>query len=230
MDILIDCISLREEFGICSVERPAIPSAEQTLKIYEVDGRDGSLTEKGNWRDIELPINFNLLDEENIRMKMRRFKALLINAKKLVLEEEPDAFYKIKFVKMGDIVNEIAEHGEFQLTFRLEPFAYMDFIEDITTNKPTTLINPGTYFSEPILTIYGSGTINLTIGKTQFIVKDITDSITINTPLKTAYKGQQPSNNKMVGEFPTLIPGENEISWAKNVSRVEIKPNWRHLL
>ncbi|SHJ63926.1 putative phage tail component, N-terminal domain-containing protein [Clostridium amylolyticum] len=230
MDILIDCISLREEFGICSVERPAIPSAEQTLKIYEVDGRDGSLTEKGNWRDIELPINFNLLDEENIRMKMRKFKALLINAKKLVLEEEPDVFYKIKFVKMGDIVNEIAEHGEFQLTFRLEPFAYMDFTDTIYLTNQATIFNPGTYFSEPVITLYGSGNINLTIGETNLILKEVANFITINTPLKSAYKEQLPLNNKILGNFPVLNPGDNKILWSGNVTKIEIKPEWRYLL
>lgn len=36
-------------------------------------------------------------------------------------------------------------------------------------------------------------------------------------------------NGNMTGDFPTLLPGQNAISWSGNVTRLEIQPNWRYL-
>lgn len=35
--------------------------------------------------------------------------------------------------------------------------------------------------------------------------------------------------NRMSGDFPTLLPGSNAISWTGNVTKVVIQPNWRYL-
>lgn len=42
-----------------------------------------------------------------------------------------------------------------------------------------------------------------------------------------AYKGDTLQNNKMlVGAFPKLAAGDNNISWAGNVTKIEIVPRW----
>ena len=55
------------------------------------------------------------------------------------------------------------------------------------------------------------------------------DSITLDTPLMEAYKDVTSMNGCMSGDFPTLLPGSNAISWTGNVSKVVIQPNWRFL-
>ena len=64
-----------------------------------------------------------------------------------------------------------------------------------------------------------------------FIVEldGITDSITLDTPLMEAYQGVTSVNSCMSGDFPTLLPGSNAISWMGNVTKVVIQPNWRYL-
>ena len=37
-------------------------------------------------------------------------------------------------------------------------------------------------------------------------------------------------NSAMSGEFPILKPGMNAISWTGEVTKVEVKPNWRYLV
>ena len=57
----------------------------------------------------------------------------------------------------------------------------------------------------------------------------ITDSITLDTQLIEAYKGDLSMNSCMSGEFPVFTPGANAISWSGNVTKVEVQPNWRFL-
>ena len=89
------------------------------------------------------------------------------------------------------------------------------------------LINPGSVYSEPTITVYGSGEITLMVGTQIVELTDIEDSITLNTSLMEAYKGGPSTNSRMSGEFPVLKPGANAISWTGNVTKVEVQPNWR---
>ena len=61
-------------------------------------------------------------------------------------------------------------------------------------------------------------------------LEGISGSITLDSELQEAYSGTTGMNGAMSGEFPTLKPGMNAISWTGNVTRVEVKPNWRCLV
>lgn len=58
---------------------------------------------------------------------------------------------------------------------------------------------------------------------------EITDKITLDTPIMGAYAGATSMNSCMSGDFPTLLPGQNAVSWTGNVTKVEVQPNWRSL-
>ena len=92
----------------------------------------------------------------------------------------------------------------------------------------TFITNPGSVASEPIITVYGSGEITLMVGMT-ITELEITDKITLDTPLMEAYSGATSMNNCMSGDFQSLLPGKNAVNWSGNVSKVEIQPNWRRL-
>ena len=66
---------------------------------------------------------------------------------------------------------------------------------------------------------------NLTITE----LENISDSITLDTPLVEAYQGVSSMNSHVSGDYPVLLPGPNAISWSGNVSRVLIQPRWRDL-
>ncbi|MEC0117235.1 phage tail protein, partial [Bacillus cereus] len=87
LDIGIDN-QLASDYGICMVERPVIPTAEQEVEHIEVPGRHGSLTKKGAFKDVPLKIKFNMLEEENIKPLVRRMKAWLMNGKTLYFTDD----------------------------------------------------------------------------------------------------------------------------------------------
>ena len=85
-------------------------------------------------------------------------------------------------------------------------------------------------YSEPIITVYGTGDITLMVGTVIVELEGISGSITLDSELQEAYSGTTSMNSAMSGEFPILKPGVNAISWTGNVTRIEVKPNWRYLV
>ena len=91
------------------------------------------------------------------------------------------------------------------------------------------IFNPGSVYSEPIITVTGSGDITLMVGTTIVELTDITSGIVLDCALQEAYLGNTLMNDHMSGDFPVLKPGMNAISWSGTVTSVVIKPNWRYL-
>ena len=99
----------------------------------------------------------------------------------------------------------------------------------MVSTSGTMITNPGNVYSEPILTVTGSGNITLMVGMTIVELENISNGIVIDSVLKEAYLANTLMNEHMNGEFPVLKPGANAISWTGAVTRVDIKPNWRFL-
>ena len=121
-------------------------------------------------------------------------------------------------------------HCTFAVNFRCYPFFYVDAAADITvTASGTVITNPGSVYSEPILTVTGSGNITLMVGTIIVELEDISESIVIDSVLHEAYQDSTLMNDHMNGEFPVLKPGVNAISWTGAVTKVVVRPNWRYL-
>ena len=118
----------------------------------------------------------------------------------------------------------------FAVNFRCYPFWYQENVADITiTASGSTITNPGSVYSEPIITVTGSGDITLMVGTTIVELTDVSGSIVIDSVLQEAYKGAALMNDHMSGDFPVLKPGLNGISWTGTVTSVIVRPNWRTL-
>ncbi|MCQ6527845.1 phage tail domain-containing protein [Bacillus mycoides] len=225
LDIGIDN-QLASDYGICMVERPVIPTAEQEVEHIEVPDRHGSLTKKGAFKDVPLKIKFNLLEEENIKPLIRRMKAWLMNGKTLYFTDD-DVYRKIKHVEIGDIANEIEEYGEFEVDFTLDPFEYTEDV-NVMLNAPGSIYNPGTMESAPKLWIVGNGTVRITINDVSFQIKDVKGSVVIDSEVFEAYTDTLPMNDKMIGDFPEFQLGENKIDWSGAIQFISIRPRWRY--
>lgn len=68
------------------------------------------------------------------------------------------------------------------------------------------------------------------VGLTIVELDGVSGSITLDGPLMEAYKGTASMNNNMSGDFPTLAPGMNAVSWSGSVTKIEVLPNWRYLI
>lgn len=89
----------------------------------------------------------------------------------------------------------------------------------IRSSMPTPplmiITNLGGVYSEPILTVTGSGNITLMMGMTIVELENIPGRIVIDSVLQEAYQDTTLINDHMTGEFPVLKPGANAISWNR---------------
>ena len=158
--------------------------------------------------------------------------AWLKGSGKLTLATRPVGFYN------ACIVNQISleqilrgnPHKRFVLNFRCQPFFYLSGVANISIPASGTyLTNPGSVFSEPVLKVTLTSDAQITMGGSYFELAGITGTVTVDTPLKETYKSYSSYNSKMSGDYPTLLPGENIITWNGGVAGIVIIPNWRTL-
>ena len=219
------------QYGIHVSELPPPTIPSERVTYTNVPGRPGSLTTlegEDVYEDVVLTAQCFLADP----MKIPAIAAWLKGSGKVAFANRQGGFYHAR------VANQISfekilrgnPHRSFAVNFRCKPFWYQENVESVTlTASTSTVTNPGSVYSEPVITVYGSGEITLMVGMTIVELDGIMDSITLDTPLMEAYRGATSMNGYMSGDFPTLLPGSNAISWTGNVTKIVIQPNWRYL-
>jgi phage-related protein len=147
----------------------------------------------------------------------------------LVLSSETDVFFKAMLIGSIDF-KKLLYLRTAKLKFVCQPYGYRESgltLQTITV--PGNISNLGTATSRPIITVFGSGSINLTVNSANVILSNVTDYVTLNSEIEEAYKDLLGKNNDMQGEFPVFVQGNNSISWTGTVTKLEIVPNWRNL-
>ena len=220
------------EYSIHVSEQPPISIPAERLTYTNVPGRPGSLTTvEGDdvYDDQVLTVNCFIADASRIP----EIAAWLKGSGTVTFANRQGGFY------VARVANQISfekilrgnPHRSFSVNFRCGPFWYASNVEPITlTASGSFVANPGSVYSEPVITVYGSGDITLMVGTSIVELTDITDSITLDTPLMEAYTGTTSKNGCMSGDYPVFKPGANAISWSGDVTRVVVQPNWRYLV
>lgn len=106
----------------------------------------------------------------------------------------------------------------------------MDFTLEVTVTDDDldsiSVVNRGNTVSKPAITIYGSGTINLSLNGNQIFVINLGDMhyITIDSAQMNAYQGDLFMNRYVVGDYDNLVLniGTNTISWTGNITGIEV--------
>ena len=218
------------QYGIHVLVQPPVTIPSERVAFTDVPGRSGSLTQlEGDDVYDEMVLTANCLIDDPSRIT--EIAAWLRGSGTVTFANRQGGFYHARVVNQIPFEKTLRgnPHRSFAINFRCKPFWYLSDVEPITlTTSGTFITNPGSVASEPVITVYGSGEITLMVGMT-ITELEITDKITLDTPLMEAYSGSTSMNSCMSGDFPSLLPGKNAVSWSGNVSRVEIQPNWRSL-
>lgn len=216
------------DYGILITKRPSIPSPKRRITNVVVPGRNSSLRfDENTYEDITITVECSLKNE-SLPNKIDEIKGWLIGAgeSSLIFDFQSDRKYIAQVVNAIDFTQAYKCFSKFVIIFNCQPFKYgvSNSINLTTADKVT---NPGTLSCEPVITLYGSGDITLNIGNDTVQLKGITEFVVVDSQLMECYKGTEFQNNKMTGEFPLLQPGDNNISWTGNVSKVIVQPNIR---
>ena len=218
------------QYSIHVLEQPPVTIPSERVTFTDVPGRSGSLTQlEGDDVYDDMVLTANCLIDAPSRIP--EIAAWLRGSGTVTFANRQGGFYHARVVNQIPFEKILRGnlHRSFAINFRCKPFWYLSNVEPITlTTSGTFITNPVSVASEPIIIVYGSGEITLMVGMT-ITELEITDKITLDTPLMEAYVGATSMNNCMSGDFPVLLPGKSAISWSGNVSKVEIEPNWRSL-
>lgn len=100
-------------------------------------------------------------------------------------------------------------------------------VQMLNNNANTfSLFNRGNTVARPVITIYGSGTINLSLNGNQIFAINIADAefITIDAEQMNAYNGEILMNRSVSGDYDNLILqiGTNTISWTGDVTEIDV--------
>jgi len=218
-------------YGIHVAEHPPITVPAERVSYTEVPGRPGSLTTlEGTdvYDDLLLTVNCFIDSPDRIS----EISAWLKGAGTVTFANRQGGFYyarvsnQIEFSKIlrGN------PHRSFSIIFRCKPFFYLTEVESINLLESSGIItNPGNVYSEPLVTVYGTGEITLMLGSIILELAEIDGSITMDSELQEAYSGDTSLNHCMAGEFLKLQPGHNAYSWSGDVTNITIEPRWRTL-
>lgn len=214
------------DMGIMVNALPPIIKAARDINKVVIPGRDGFLTEDfETYQEIIKPVECAILDIT----KIDQILAWLDGSGEVIFSNQNDRKYQ------GSIINQIPfervmrKWYKFIVIFDCQPFARMLENLDITLTAPGSIYNGGSYKSRPVITVYGTGSIDLTINNKVVHFTNVSEYVTIDSDLMDCYKNTALKNSDMIGDFPELLPGENTISWIGTVTSVEITPNWRWL-
>ncbi len=150
----------------------------------------------------------------------------------LILSTEPTRIYKARVDNDISLSDMYWVFQNFLVQFDVEPFKYSvnksnDFV---TLTKSGTLHNKGSYYAEPILKVYGNGTVTMQINGKSYSCQNVTDYVTIDSTLQMVYKNNINKNaDYLTRDFPKFKKGENTITFLSGVTKIEIEPNWRWL-
>lgn len=217
------------EMGVIVTAMPETVRAERRIESITVAGRNGSLhTDEGVYESYDRTMECALIK----RAKLDEITAWLVGSGEMTFSTEPDKVYRVTIANKISIAQMMRVFQKFQVVMDTQPFKYSvnaagDAVE---LTAPTTIRNSGTVYSEPIITVFGSGDITLTVNGADFPLYGVQESITIDSEMMEVFKEDTNQNGKYGGvEFPRFEVGKNEISWTGNVSKIKIQPRWRWL-
>lgn len=214
------------DFNLLVSEYPSIPSINEEIEEVLIPNRNSLLTiRKNEYRDRQIKFKLKMIDIEYFWEEIDAIKVWLsdIKDKKLYYDRE-DRYFVVKRVIVGDIFKEIKMYGEFEITFIVKPFMIgMTNSKNFLENN-FVVRNQGNVEVNPIITLYGNGNIQLIINDEILTINNIVNQVNINSDLMICTNSD--GSNKlmdMLGNFPTLKVGNNNITVSSNIVETTIK-------
>ena len=217
-----------ESFKVILSDFPELPFVQEEIKSVEVGGKDGTLTKRtGKYKDLLISLECELLDIDNYNEAIRNINNWLndIEDNRLFFLNNPSKCYKVKKVTTGNIKNELNIYGAFTIEFTCYPFIYSTEEYEIEVSNNSEFYYSGDIETYPRMILSGCrGDIQITINDITTQFNNTDGDIVIDYPQALDKEGES-ITNEMIGKFPTLIKGINNISWTGTIKGMKIKEN-----
>ena len=118
-----------------------------------------------------------------------------------------------------------------EIKLKMHPFRYQKNNTEVVLTSNGTVTNPGTVYSEPVITVEGSGDVTLTIGKQIMQLKlDTKATIDCRHKRQNVYdkNGNLKNTLRTRGGFFEIPTGISGVVLSGNITKVRIQGNWRY--
>ena len=217
--------------GLIITDLPPIIKPKMKTNKIEIDGRDGDIVEKVGYESYTKSVGIGLTRNFNIDEVINYFTG----EGELVLSDEPNKVYLASIYDSIEY-DRLLRMRKATIKFYVQPYKYLkdeDKVElDVTTHTSVEVINKGLEISKPIISLEGSGTVEIAVNNINIFkytfpndeTKVIIDSLEEEAYYEGIYK-----NRNMLGEFTKLSIGSNVISWTGTLTKISIEPKSRWL-
>lgn len=181
------------------------------------------------------------IDGDDLNADRERVDSLLRNTgvfKELIPYWDPTKIYYVMNMQKTQYESPswYGEKQALQTTFTVKPYKYLREAFDISFEESMVLTNPLTNdVSQPLITIEGTGDVILTVNEVDYLIQNVTESVTIDSERYSTYRRlssgfiENQNSKYRQKNYPIFIPGSNVISVSGNVTNVTVSPRWRSL-
>lgn len=219
------------DFGVYISGQGTFTAPVREYSMQPVPGRNGDLI-GSNTRLENTEVTYPAFIYTNFRENLRNLRGFLLS--RIGYFRLEDTYHPDEFrlaVYKGGLSPEVLDRnqaGQFDLTFEVKPQRFLKSGELVQTMTASGKIsNPSHFPAAPLLRVYGAG--QLGIGSDTITITAADVYTDIDCDIMEAYKGTVNKNEfvEFTGnDFPTLKPGDNNISLGTGITRVDITPRW----
>lgn len=206
-----------KDMGVILKKLPPITKPKKRIEIVQVPGRNGTLHIDENCYE---PINISLECTLKKNINVRDITKWLIEFGTITFSDELDKYYNATITNSIPLERVFRLYREFIIQLELQPIAQsnQEYVYNCNNTNENTLKIDSSAEMYPYIKLTGTGEVKLTINNKICTVTIDDEYIELDSELQNAYKGVKNKNDKMNGEFPILIPGNNKIQITGNAT------------
>lgn len=219
----------RAILGLLISELPPITKPKIRTQIETVDGRDGDIVTPLGFSAYNKTLKIGLTYDYDIDSVIEYFNS----EGKVIFSNEPDKYYRYAIYDQIDF-ERLIRFKEASVNFHVQPFKFSESEKERTftfassTSGSLVIRNNGNIYSRPRFTIYGSGTVNITLNGSQLLTLDMSNNgvMIIDSEQMNAYSLSGILLNRLVtGDYDKiqLKVGNNTIGFTGAVTKFEIE-------
>ena len=229
--IILNGQNSNEITGLLIQSLPPISKPKIRANIEEIDGRDGDIITKLGYSAYNKEITIGLYGNYDVDDVIAYFTNNQYG--KVTFSNEPDKYYNYEIVEQIDF-ERLMRFKTAKVQMHIQPFKYSNIETtknfNITSQTSINITNTGNYISKPVITITGTGTINLSLNNEQLFVINIGDTstqIALDINNMNAYNPTNDNymNRSVTGNYDNfaLKVGTNTISWTGTITQIQIE-------
>lgn len=208
-------------------ELPPITKPPVKYNATTIDGLDGDIIETLGYKSYDKEISIGL---KNITQIDQIIEWLTGNGE-LIMSNESDKYYNAQIIEQIDF-ERLVRFRTAKVIFHVQPYKYSE-TEGIETENTAsvhelTIVNNGNTIAKPIITLTGSGSIDITYNNKEIIFTfDSNGKATFDSEKEDVSNQEVLLNRNMIGNFIELNKGSNRFTWTGTITKWEIQKRSR---